>query len=241
MSYSVKVTMPSKKTNSKVGNMPTSTTSNVTCPDACPLKAAGCYAEQGPLGMQWRALSKANAGDRYTMARGNFQSLAWDQFCETVASFPADQLWRHNQAGDLPGISDTIDIVALASLVEANKGRNGFTFTHKPISNSENRAAIASANASGFTINLSANNLAHADQLSEANIGPVAVVLSSDVHGNVKLETPAGRKVAVCPATYRDDVTCASCGLCQRQNRKVIVGFPAHGACKKKASAVALS
>jgi len=51
--------------------------------------------------------------------------------------------------------------------------------------------------------------------------------------------TPAGRKVATCPATYRDDVTCASCQLCQRKDRKVIVGFPAHGMRKKAASAIA--
>jgi len=50
--------------------------------------------------------------------------------------------------------------------------------------------------------------------------------------------TPAGRKVVVCPATIRDDVSCASCQLCQRQ-RDFIIGFPAHGTSKKKASAIA--
>jgi hypothetical protein len=34
--------------------------------------------------------------------------------------------------------------------------------------------------------------------------------------------------VVICPATQRDDVSCASCQLCQRQ-RTAIVGFPAHG------------
>jgi hypothetical protein len=51
--------------------------------------------------------------------------------------------------------------------------------------------------------------------------------------------TPEGRKVAVCPATYQDNVSCATCQLCQRAKRKVIVGFPAHGASKRKASAIA--
>jgi hypothetical protein len=50
--------------------------------------------------------------------------------------------------------------------------------------------------------------------------------------------TPAGRKVVVCPATQRDDVSCATCALCARQ-RDVIVGFPAHGVAKKKAMAAA--
>jgi hypothetical protein len=64
------------------------------------------------------------------------------------------------------------------------------------------------------------------------------VVLPADVAGRQPIATPAGRKVVVCPATYRDDVSCASCGLCARQ-RSAIVGFPAHGAAKRKADAVA--
>ncbi len=71
------------------------------------------------------------------------------------------------------------------------------------------------------------------------NLAPVVTVLPDTVHGNVALHTPAGRRIVVCPATYREDVTCASCQLCQRADRKVIVGFPAHGASHKKASTVA--
>ena len=62
--------------------------------------------------------------------------------------------------------------------------------------------------------------------LADHHAGPVVVVLPSTQTANTK--TPAGRAVVVCPATQRDDVTCASCQLCQRQ-RDVIVGFPAHG------------
>lgn len=105
-------------------------------------------------------------------------------------------------------------------------------------SNKHNRAAIATANAKGFTINLSANNLDHADKLTDLGIGPVATVLPHDFDAR-KTTTPQGRIVAQCPATYRDDVTCKTCGLCQKQSRRVIVGFPAHGNSKKKASAVA--
>ena len=128
----------------------------------------------------------------------------------------------------------------------ANSGKRGFTYTHKPIAghgslSAANARAIKAANVSGFTINLSANTLKEADTLAATNIGPVVVVLPDSVQGNVKLATPAGRTVSVCPATYRDDVSCMSCGLCQRQNRKTIVGFPAHGASKRKASAVAAS
>jgi hypothetical protein len=40
--------------------------------------------------------------------------------------------------------------------------------------------------------------------------------------------TPAGRRVASCPATY-SDATCKTCGACARV-RNAVIGFPAHGA-----------
>ena len=134
---------------------------------------------------------------------------------------------------------DEIDASALAKLVKANKGKRGFTYTHyNVISNSHNRETVKAANDGGFTINLSANNLSHADALIKANCGPVVTLLPSAIQGNRKLTTPNGNIVVVCPATYRDDVTCYSCELCAIRSRKVIVGFPAHGIQKKKADKV---
>lgn len=243
MTYAVHLTI--KSGNAKVGPIPVSTSSNNTCPNACPLKAAGCYANAGPLAAMWRSLSAATPGTTYTLARGG-KAMAhnWQSFCDAVRAFKPGTLWRHNQAGDLPGEGDAIDHDALAALVEANAGKRGFTYTHKPLTGPHgeyNRAAVAHANRHGFTVNLSADNLREADELSEADAGPVVVVLPSTVQGNVDVRTPKGRKVVVCPATYRDNVACASCGLCQVAKRKVVVGFPAHGAAHRKADAVALS
>ena len=70
------------------------------------------------------------------------------------------------------------------------------------------------------------SDLADADRLAETGAGPVVVVLPSSQTANTA--TPAGRRVVVCPATQRDDVSCATCQLCARQ-RAAIVGFPAHG------------
>jgi hypothetical protein len=145
----------------------------------------------------------------------------------------------------LPGENQAIDAKALGELVEANKGRNGFTYTHKPVLKGQalasivkaNAKAIAHANANGFTVNLSANNLTHADELSSLAIGPVCTLLPKQQTENTV--TPMGRKVIVCPATYREFVTCQTCRLCQRANRSVIVGFPAHGVSTAKADAIA--
>lgn len=253
--YAVQLTMKSR--NAKVGAMPVSTTSSDTCPDACPFKAGGCYAKAGPLGMMWSAMSKAKPGSHYDLPRATKgYAYDWQGFTHAIASLPMGTMWRHNQAGDLPGRGDLIDGDALAALVEANKGKRGFTYTHKPLT-AGNAAAIASANAAGFTINVSANTLREADDLAAANVGPVVTVLPAEWERRhtksgewteglddyrrraFRIYTPQKRRVVVCPATFRDDVSCATCGLCQKRDRKVIVGFPAHGAAKRKASAIA--
>jgi hypothetical protein len=156
-----------------------------------------------------------------------------------IRKLPKGTLWRHNQAGDLPGIGDTIDKPAMLELIAANRGRRGFTYTHKPAeAGSQNAYLVAMANQSGFAVNLSADNLAEADSLAALDIGPVVVVLPADQTRAIK--TPSGRHVAICPATISDSVNCASCGLCAEIGRKAIIGFPAHGTSKKKATAVAM-
>ena len=224
--------MTIKSRNSKVGPIPVSTTSAKTCPDACPLKKSGCFADGGPLAIHWRAVTNG--------ARGT----GIDEFAASVAALPDGQLWRHNQAGDLPGVGDSIDGAALGQIVAANHGKRGFTYTHKPVFGDSataraNAAAVESANRNGFTINLSANTLAEADTLASLSIGPVVVVLDAVEGIRAGTTTPNGRRVVTCPATYRDDVSCATCKLCAVRDRTTIVGFPAHGVSKKKAAAIA--
>lgn len=217
-----------KSHNEKTGPIPVSTTTAKTCPASCPFqKRNGCYAEGGPLAIHWRKVTEGELG------------TDWETFCGKVAALPEGQLWRHNQAGDLPGEGDAIDAALLGDLVMANVGRRGFTYTHKPMTTEANRDAVRRANLNGFTVNLSANNLRHADELSALDVGPVAAVLPEDAPET--LTTPEGRKVVVCPAITGKSPNCAACGLCQKANRKVIVGFPAHGASKRKASAIAAS
>ena len=79
---------------------------------------------------------------------------------KAVLGAVSDQLWRHNQAGDLPGRGNKIDLRLLAELVAANRQRRGFTYTHKPLT-AANVAAIMGATRDGFTVNVSANSPAH--------------------------------------------------------------------------------
>jgi hypothetical protein len=113
-----------------------------------------------------------------------------------------------------------------------------------------NRSIIAAANAVGFTINLSANNPAEADAMADLEIAPVVTILAHDyarraVRHRAKTRpdewaetiaewrdriadlphrTPAGRRIAICPATYTS-ATCKSCGACAAP-RDAVIGFP---------------
>lgn len=211
--------------NAKTGPIPVTTTSEETCPEACPLKKNGCYAEAGPLALFWRKVTERKAG------------IAWQDAMAEISKLPKGTLWRHNQAGDLPGNGNIIDAKAMAELIAANRGKRGFTYTHKPLF-AHNAAQIRLANENGFTVNLSADNLTEADKLAETGLGPIVCVLPADQTRATK--TPNGRTVAICPATISDSVNCASCGLCAEIGRKAIIGFPAHGASRRKASNVAM-
>ena len=155
-----------KSRNKKVGGIPVSTSSAATCPDACPLKSKGCYAASGPMSRHWHKVTDGKAG------------ASWDTFTARIAALPMGQPWRHNQAGDLPGDGDAIDAAKLSALVNANRGKQGWTYTHKPMDIARNRKAVADASANGFVINLSADTLAEADTLAALNVGPVVVVLA---------------------------------------------------------------
>lgn len=217
--------------NTKTGPIPVSTTSADTCPPTCPFIGKGCYAENGHLGMHWRAVTRGKRGQ------------AWRDFLSRIRAMPNGQRWRHNQAGDLPGKGARINRRQLLQLARAARHTAPFTYTHKPVTGRSataraNRESVRQANAMGFTINLSANNAKHADALARLGIGPVVTVLPEDA-APISF-TPAGRRIVVCPAQTRDNVTCASCGLCARQDRNnVIIGFLAHGSGKAKAAAIA--
>lgn len=209
--------------NMKLGGIPASTSSRSTCPDNCSLKRNGCYGDSGPISVHWTKVSNGERGTDF------------DTFCAAVKTLPKHQLWRYGQVGDLPGEGMLIDKAAMRKLVAANKGRNGFGFTHYDPTIPDNAEAIRHANQNGLTINLSAETLEQVDEYKALGVGPVVTILPADVTESFK--TPAGNSVIVCPATI-GNTTCAICGACQVAKRRSVIGFPAHGSGAKKAQKV---
>jgi hypothetical protein len=225
--------------NSKTGPIPTTYSESKTCPKSCPFLKQGCYSRYGPSFWHWRRLDQGTATGRIT----------WAKFLNKIRHLNRGQIWRHNVAGDLPGDQSKIDGKALADLTSANAGKAGFTFTHHDVlskqNGAHNRAAIRKASAAGFTINLSGNNLQHADKLVATGVAPVVTIVPT---GSPNTQfTPNGHKVIICPAQTRENVTCNSCRLCAKADRsmkcnggkQLIIGFLPHGMGAKYAERVA--
>jgi len=178
-----------------------------------------------------------NLNDHWKRVDSGERGIDWRRFTRAIGKLAVGQLWRHNQAGDLPGRGSKINRGMLEALVKANQGKRGFTYTHKPMATKSNRLAVQYANQNGFTVNLSANSPMHADVLADLGIAPVAAIVPT---GTAPVSyTPAGRKIVVCPAQQRDDVTCQTCGLCSHAKRSVIVGFLPHGNMAKLVNSIA--
>lgn len=203
--------------NKKLGGIPAVIVSPETCPPSCGFYGKGCFAEFGMLGHHWR--NSAATG------------VSFEQLLERVRALPAGQLWRYAVAGDLPGQGDRLDIAMLAALVEANRGRRGFTFTHKPLTFRAERQAVAKANANGFTINLSCDNRDELKRKSRLQIAPTVIVLPS--------AGPAPEGVVECLAERFEDRTCANCRLCAIPTRASAVSFRAHGQMRATVSRIA--
>lgn len=236
-----------KSGNRKVGKgTPVSMSTMGTCPPACKIKD-GCYATCGRLGLVWFKLTVGKLTN----------GVGFTEFCQRIKALgPNVTIWRHNQAGDLPGKNNRLHRGKCLQLARANCAggfnRGGYTYTHYPViagpgipesTAKHNREVIRDMNALGFTVNLSADNAAHADQLAALDIGPVTCLLPIDADKRIK--TAKGRSVVPCPAVLDGDQTnCVECKLCQKRSKRsgdprVIVGFPAHGTSARKADRVA--
>jgi hypothetical protein len=223
-----------KSENKKTGRMTVSTSPNWTCPEACPLREHGCYSSYGKIYMWWRLISNT-VGDA---------NLEYENFLQRIKKLPNCSYWRHNQAGDFVpavGYRNRISVQHALSLAIVGKGKRGFTYTHYPVVKmkgtsqrtiNSNRSTVCSLNDNGFTVNVSANNPSHADEILDSGITvPVVTVLPRHfVKEKIAVsKTPKGRTILTCPAIIQNGMNCRKCRICMNSKRKVIIGFPVHG------------
>jgi len=228
------LTVPSS--NGKTGPIAVSTTSRDSCADDCPFKGdEGCYAEAGYYTrLHW---DQVTAGKR---------GVPPEEFIKQVSKLPANQMFRHDVAGDLwknPENSKQIYFPYLEKLAKASSHLYAaWTYTHHTldgIDGARNKQAIFDVEQYKFIVNISTESIDVAARLQKEGF----MVTVVQPQGGPTAFRHEGVSFVQCPATLpNSEVTCQTCGgrkgkpLCATI-RKVVVVFPAHGSRKTKAAA----
>jgi hypothetical protein len=252
----VKVHFIQVSQNAKTGPIPVSIIERASCWPGCALYENGCYAETGALALHWDRVSRGSTGRSWSEFCASVAALRPGRLWRYAQ---AGDLPGYGPMIDGRLLQELVD-------ANIGKNAIAFTHKpvlgNNPVA-VENRGLITAAVEAGFTVNLSADNPGHADRLAELGIAPVVTVLARAyarraVRHRFKRErdewaetigdwrdrtallprhTPAGRRIAICPATY-SDATCKTCGACAHV-RDAVIGFPAHGAWQKVEKATA--
>jgi hypothetical protein len=242
--------------NAKTGPIPASIVERASCWSGCALYENGCYAESGALAMHWDRVSRGLTGGSWSEFCAKVAALRPGRLWRYAQ---AGDLPGYGPQIDSALLEELL-------VANAGKNVIAFTHKPVLGDDAvavENRRLIGAAIKVGFTVNLSADNPAQADRLAELGIAPVVTVLTRayarravrhrfkrrrdewaetisewrDRTASLPRYTPAGSRIAVCPATY-SDATCKTCGVCARV-RDAVIGFPAHGAWRRVESATA--
>lgn len=241
MSTDLKIILFPSSSNAKAGNIIQSYSSRATCPEKCPLKDGGCYAE----GYRTRKLWDRCDNPEDTRYVANYDQLRLALLEATIQHIKGspNTLFHHNVAGDvaIEGTS-VIDIKRVNILADAVKYVNtlfpdsliGYTYTHCEIS--EYAAGIIHEAASkGFLINASCETVSEVMQAKALGIN--TVITSVNPEETKKALKASGIVGVQCPAQTHADRNCEECRLCAR-DRKTTVIFSIHGETAKKAAKV---
>ena len=209
-----------KSGNKKTGFMPVTYNSRLSCPDSCMFKNNGCYADNFHTRLNW---DKVTSGER----GGTFKELL-----NNIKALKPGTIWRACVAGDIPSNNKgEISRTYIKGITVANQGKKGYTYTHNRLDIGENISLLKTANKQGFTVNISIESEAAADNAVLNNLPAVIVVKSTEKRRS--WYTKNKNKILVCPA-QTSGVNCIDCQLCQSRPKNLIIAFKAHGNQAKK-------
>lgn len=242
MSANLAMIVIPKSSNEKTGDIIQSYSARLTCPNRCPLKGNGCYADSYHTSRQWDRCND-ESDKRYIR---NSQDLTLDLMSAVAIHAKRGEksiLFRHNVAGDiaLPN-SDMIDNERLNTIVKScnevssnlNVNLMGYTYTHCSLT-MQNFKKVKKAQAKGFTVNFSCETIEEVKKVKFADCN--AVVTSVNPEETIKALKAEGLKSVQCPAQTNDGMNCKKCKLCARDRDAVII-FAVHGNGTNKARKV---
>jgi len=223
--YNVQVTAASG--NAKTGPIPTTSRGLETCPATCPFRPdgeiGGCY------------------GTGRIFALANKWS-SWYTFAAALAKLKGTKptrkmIARDRVVGDIVGEDGKPDYGYLTFIAEvfATVDRRAFGYTHST-------DVVGTRVPTNYTLNMSCETVGDVEDAFTRGLPAVIVGDAAD------LPVKIGKaRVVQCPAESRDEVTCASCGLCALKGRmdspetSPVIRFTPHGTSVKKARAAVKS
>lgn len=220
MSTLANVQIVANSNNRKTGAIPVTYRPMTTCPTDCPFlptgEIGGCYGTGRLFGMAGKL-----AGDL------DVEAATWKV---RLGKDRAARYLRDRVVGDVVTDAGTLDrdyIEGIAAVALENK-LVPFGYTHAWRTFTPDDVIFLRKN--GYVMNASTET--YADAQRAVDLGLPVVIVDDDTEEGA---TVAGRRLITCPAEVRDDVTCASCGLCAKPDRQVIVRFTTHGNVRKRA------
>jgi hypothetical protein len=199
--------------NAKLGSCSATYVSQESCPRGCPFRGAGCYAEEGRVGLITRRL---NRGGRRTPA-----GLARAE-AEAIGRLTADRPLRLHVVGDCATPLAARIVADAARRYRARRGSPVWTYTHAWRAVPRDCWGQVSVLASCES----------ASQVAEARRAGYATALVVPEFPSDRAFTVAGERVIPCPHQTRG-VTCRDCRLCWDDGRLwqcgLSIGFAAHG------------
>jgi hypothetical protein len=210
-----------KSSNAKVGDVSVTLASQASCPSICPFRGSGCYAESGPMALHTNRLNSDPITSSIAIAQ---------QEAAAIRNLSGKRHLRLHTVGDCR-TDRAARIVALAAAeFSAKHGKVAWSYTHSWRTVSRKSWMQVSVLASCETM----------QDIQEAQDRGYATAIVVEHHPENGRAYKVGEQTIIpCPQQTRENVTCASCGLCRRDGdllaRKQTIAFAVHGAGKKRA------
>lgn len=210
-----KILLVARSSNTKTGNIPVTYLGRETCPSSCPFLLNGCYGD----------------GRIFALAHKLARALSLSEARAILAKRDKSAKYlRDRVVGDLVTATGKFNIRHVRDIARLAREHALVPFGYTHAWRTMTRQDVTDVKAAGYVLNASCETLDDVRQAIE--IGMPTVITNDDVREGSIVD---GMRVITCPAQTRDNVSCATCGLCAKPDRKVVIRFLVHGPSKVRA------
>ncbi len=214
-----------KTSNVKLGPISVTYASQASCPNSCPFKGNGCYAESGPV--YWSVTSKLNKSPET-----NVDKIAEEE-AKAIDTLSATRHLRIHVVGD-----STTDKAAKAISKAATKYKKKAKDNGHDVKVYKYTHCWSDVKRSSFGKDISVlASCETANDIKKARSRGYAAAIVVDTFKDKKVyEIEGGERIIPCPSQTKDGTTCNDCRLCMDDERllkaKLTIAFESHGARK---------